>query len=442
MQRLIIITCILILGFVSPILCRFINDDPTKMGHFNVIDYGAHGDGTNDDSNAILSAWKDVCGAEEPATLVIPRRKIFLVTVLKINGPCKTPSVSIKLAGKIVPPSKDGWVSDRSSWIVISDVNNLTIDGRGGLIDGKGSTWWDTCNKNCSRPTALRLRGCNNLTVNFLRMSNSPGAHISVNGCNGAIFSHMNIKAPPHSPNTDGFDIAGSQNILIQNSTIGTGDDCIAINGGSSNINATRLACGPGHGISIGSLGRNYSREIVEDVYVRNCSFTRTTNGARIKTWPGGSGYARRIVFDQIILREVENAIIIDQYYGFKTPIHTDEAVMVSEVTYRGFNGTSVGDDAINLKCSTLGCFNITLDDIHIISSQANKPTHAFCENVHGTFEDTLPKVSCISQSPSSFPSPSLSPFLSSSPLSLPFPFLSSSLSPSPSLLPSPYEGA
>ena len=36
----------------------------------------------------------------------------------------------------------------------------------------------------------------------------------------------------------------------------------------------------------MGSLGRDESYETVEEVYVRNCSFTNTTNGARIKTAP------------------------------------------------------------------------------------------------------------------------------------------------------------
>jgi len=37
---------------------------------------------------------------------------------------------------------------------------------------------------------------------------------------------------------------------------------------------------------SIGSLGKNKSYETVEEVHVRNSTFTGTTNGARIKTWP------------------------------------------------------------------------------------------------------------------------------------------------------------
>jgi len=35
--------------------------------------------------------------------------------------------------------------------------------------------------------------------------------------------------------------------------------------------------------LSIGSLGKNKSYETVEEVHVRNCTFTDTTNGARIR---------------------------------------------------------------------------------------------------------------------------------------------------------------
>ena len=70
---------------------------------------------------------------------------------------------------------------------------------------------------------SLRFHSCNGLTVKSLSMINSPGAHISVSGCDGALFSHININSPRTSPNTDGFDIAASKNIVIEHSTLATG---------------------------------------------------------------------------------------------------------------------------------------------------------------------------------------------------------------------------
>jgi len=45
--------------------------------------------------------------------------------------------------------------------------------------------------------------------------------------------------------------------------------------------------------------------------------------------------------------------------------------VQVTNVTYRGFNGSYVGDLAINLNC--ISCSNIVLDQVYILSSQDKK---------------------------------------------------------------------
>lgn len=74
--------------------------------------------------------------------------------------------------------------------------------------------------------------------------------------------------------------------------------------------------------------------------------------------------------------------------------------MQVSEVTYRGFNGTSVSEEAINLDCSSLGCFNLAFDQVNIVSSQPGKETHASCTNAHGTVEsNVVPSLSCMSSS-------------------------------------------
>ncbi|KAK7287270.1 hypothetical protein RIF29_00468 [Crotalaria pallida] len=386
------IACVLILGFFSPCLCLRWNVE-TKNTFYNVMDYGAHGNGKFDDSRAFLRAWHDTCGAEGTTTLIIPKGKVFMVTSLELKGPCEATRVRIQVQGEIVAPTMDEWVGDRSHWIIISYVNSLTIDG-GGHIEGHGSLWWQKC-RSCPRPGLLFFHACNDLSVSYLSLTNSPGYHMAINGCERARFFHINVHAPADSPNTDGFDISSSNNIVIEDSTIGTGDDCIAINGGCSYINATGIACGPGHGISIGSLGKNKGHETVEEIYVRNCTFDRTKNGARIKTWEGGSGYARKITYEHITLIEADNPIVIDQHYS-ALHLMANQGVRVSDVTYRGFHGTSANDNAINLDCSSTGCFNLLLDQINIISSKPGKKTHASCNNAHGRVENVNPNVSCI----------------------------------------------
>ncbi|WJX88743.1 hypothetical protein P8452_70795 [Trifolium repens] len=358
-----LITCVFIFCFFSPCLCERWNLVRTKNNIFNVMEYGACGDGKSDDSQAFLSAWKSTCATEGAATMIIPPNKIFLLTNLIFRGVCKAKSIHIKLQGKIVAPPKEAW-KDGSYMISIEHVNGLTIDGiSGGEINGYGSTWWQC--KSCSRPVALAFHSCNDLNVNNVKIINSPRAHISIDNCNGATFSNIVVQSPQDSPNTDGFDISDSKNISIEDSTIQTGDDCIAINGGSSYINATRVACGPGHGI-----------RVYTNIY------------------KGGSGYARKITFEQIKLTNVKNAIIIDQHYGIKVENQESSAVQVSDVRYHGFNGTFVGGLAIDLDCTS--CFNIVLDKINIVSSQPKNTPQAFCKNFHGKIGSTVPRVSCL----------------------------------------------
>lgn len=128
--------------------------------------------------------------------------------------------------------------------------------------------------------------------------------------------SNIRISAPGDSPNTDGIHIGDSTNINIFHSTISTGDDCISLVSGSKGINVSDVFCGPGHGISVGSLGRSKDEETVKGLMVKNCTFTNTTNGVRIKTWaPSNVGLASSFIFEDIIVNDAYNPIIIDQQY-------------------------------------------------------------------------------------------------------------------------------
>ncbi|KAK7350540.1 hypothetical protein VNO77_09274 [Canavalia gladiata] len=355
-----LVTWILILACVSQ-LCLAKNIG-TEITSYNVMHYGAIGDGIFDDSQAFSTAWENACGAEGTGTLVIPPNKAFSVQNTNFSGPCKAKTINFQLQGKLVAPPKVAWTGDKFSLILFSKV--------------------------------IHFHSCNDLHVNYLHIINSPRAHIVIENTVGAFFSHINIQAPSNSPNTDGFDISISKNIMIRDSTIGTGDDCVAIIRGSSYINVTGVACGPGHGISVGSLGKDNSYDTVEEVHVQNCSFSGTTNGARIKIWQGGSGFARKITFDHIRLDRVLNPIIIDEGYVDRTQMNAK--FRVSDVQYRGFQGTSANDRVIDLDCSLSDCFNITLDHVNIVYPVPGKQAYAFCKNAHGIATVTVPNVTCL----------------------------------------------
>ncbi|KAK8485994.1 hypothetical protein V6N11_069281 [Hibiscus sabdariffa] len=340
---------------------------------FNVMDYGAVGNGIADDSQAFIKAWKGVCGAKVGgtiATLVVPQGKTFLVNLLEFEGPCQAKSIHVQLEGTLIAPETTSWENGQTgAWINFKSVDNLILDG-GGKIDGRGSNWWQPCKKTSTfgillacndRPGALFFHNCNGLRLKGLTHLDSPKRHIGINGCKDVVVSDLLIKAPEDSPNTDGIDISDSTNVLIQDSTIETGDDCVAINGGSSFINVTGVNCGPGHGI-------------------------------------------RKISFENILLNNVDNPIIINQFYQDKGKLRSyglfgkASAIEVSDVTYSDIQGTSASKQAIDLNCdNVVGCTNIVMKNIHITASADAPQIYSFCNNAHGTAFDVSPKVTCLS---------------------------------------------
>ncbi|GKV11740.1 hypothetical protein SLEP1_g22963 [Rubroshorea leprosula] len=263
----------------------------------------------------------------------------------------------VQIIGNIIAASNTApvWKETQSKvWITFSKVKGLNISAKGKL-DARGADWWKTCSN------TLAFHGCSSFRVHGLTSVNSARNHISISGCSHGTLSSITFTAPDESPNTDGFNIiATSNNIEILDSNIGTGDDCIAINNDSSYINVTGVRCGPGHGISVGSLGKNGEEARVEEIHVKNCSFIGTDNGARIKTWQ-------------------------------------TSAVWISDVTFRGIRGTIRKEKAINLHCSEkVACTNILVEDINLNSLVSNKKAYSSGTNAYGRTSRSTPLVECL----------------------------------------------
>lgn len=86
--------------------------------------------------------------------------------------------------------------------------------------------------------------------------------------------TNITITPPADSPNTDGIHTENINDVNILDSNISTGDDCISTGAGTKNINITGVNCGPGHGISIGSIGKYPSDQNVEGVKVKHCKIS------------------------------------------------------------------------------------------------------------------------------------------------------------------------
>ncbi|KAF7824568.1 polygalacturonase [Senna tora] len=359
------------------------SQSPTSQKSLSVDDYGAISNDGKEDTQAFQKAWKEACSSG--AVLVVPEKKVYHLKQITFSGPCQ-PNTAFMVYGTITAwPEISSYEDDRRHWIQFDGISNFRVDGGGrGTINGNGKKWWQNSCK-INKNLAVTFNECNNLRVENLRFKNAQQMHMNFQKCFNVRASNLVVRAPENSPNTDGIHVTETQNILISNS-----DDCISIVSGSKNVRATDITCGPGHGISIGSLGADNSEAEVSNVLVNRATLIGTTNGVRIKTWQGGSGYATNIKFLNIAMRNVTNPIIIDQNYcDQEEPCKEQEsAVQLSNVVYQNIKGTSASEVAIKFDCSkSVPCRDIYVEDV-ILEAQGgnnnnkNGGTSASCDNV------------------------------------------------------------
>ncbi|KDP33147.1 hypothetical protein JCGZ_13539 [Jatropha curcas] len=353
---------------------------------YNVITYGAKPDGRTNSAQAFISAWSQACESKEPATIHIPKGK-YLLTKLVFRGPCKNNAIVFVIDGTLLAPSDYRIIANAEDWIELEHVSNVSVFG--GILDANGSQLWSCKNsgKNClSGATSLKFTNSNNILIKGLTSLNSQKIHIVIFECQNVKLQGLNISASGESPNTDGIHVQGSSGVTILNSTIGTGDDCVSVGPATSNLWVQNVVCGPGHGISIGSLGNDLQENGVQNVTITSCTLSGTANGVRIKTWGRRSNsFAGNILFQHILMNNVQNPIVIHQNY---CPHHNcpnqDSGVKISNVTYQDIHGSSATKVAVKLDCSKSNpCNGIKLEGVNL--TYKNKPVKASCINTGGT---------------------------------------------------------
>ncbi|XP_027152626.1 polygalacturonase At1g48100-like [Coffea eugenioides] len=373
----------------------------TESTIFDVLSFGAKGDGICDDSKAVAAAWEAACKVPG-ATMEFPSEFKFLIKPITLQGPCQ-PHLTLQIDGLVLAPSKV-WSGPKSSlfqWINFKWLQNFTIQGSG-IVDGQGSNWWTPSSPFDSmkrpktfpdmKPTALRFYSSYNVTVRDIKIINSPNCHLKFDNSRGVRVNNITISAPETSLNTDGIHLQNSQDVEIHHSNIGCGDDCVSIQTGCSNVFVHHINCGPGHGISLGGLGKGGTVACVSNIIVDSIFMNNTLYGARIKTWQGGLGAVKNVSFSNIKVSDVKVPIMIDQYYCDKHICKNKTgAVAISGVKFDQITGT-YSAQPLHLACSSsVPCSNVDLSAINLQPSLEFRGLRdALCWNSYGKSQAPL----------------------------------------------------
>ncbi|XXG46296.1 hypothetical protein AAC387_Pa02g1174 [Persea americana] len=379
------------------LLCFIYFNGIAQGGNFNVMENGAKADGKTDDAKAFEATWKAACESSGPATILIPKGT-YLLGAVKFNGPCKAvPRITIKMEGYLKADT-DLNKFPSGDWVCFAWTNGLTISGTG-TFDGQGAAIWhlNDCQQNekCKLlPINLKFVSANNTVVNGITSLNSKNFHFGVVESHNFKVTNLKIVAPGDSPNTDGMHVERCSDVTIQNVQIATGDDCISLGQGLSNVLISSITCGPGHGISIGSLGKYPGEKDVTGLIIRDSTITGTMNGVRIKSWansPSPSAVSN-VTFENIVLKDVSNPIIVDQLYcpSGRCPNLVPSLVKISDVSFKNIRGTYLSDIAVTLHCS-LGfpCQNLKFQDINLQYRGGRAAAASSCMNVKAVYSGT-----------------------------------------------------
>ncbi|EPS28520.1 putative rhamnogalacturonase [Penicillium oxalicum 114-2] len=378
-----------------------------------------NGDGT-DDSAHILSTLKK---CNNGGKVVFDAGKTY--TVGKAMDMTFLKSVDLEILGTIqFTNDTDYWQANAFKQVYQNATTFFQIGGTdvnvygGGTLDGNGQVWYDLYAKEplILRPILFGVIGLHGGSIGPLKLRYSPQWYNFVANSSDILFEGIDIsgysKSAHEAKNTDGWDIYRSNNIVIQDSVINNGDDCVSFKPNSTNVIVQNLHCNGSHGISVGSLGQYKDEvDIVENILVYNISMFNASDGARIKVWPGvvsalstdlqgggGSGSVRNITYDTMTIKNVDYAIEVTQCYGQKNLTLCNQfpsSMTISDVYFKNIKGTTSGkrDPVVGtIVCSSPDvCSKIYASDINVKSP---KGSNAFtCTNV----DDSLLAINCTS---------------------------------------------
>ncbi len=198
---------------------------------FNVMDYGAVGDGKTLDTKAIQKAIDEATKTGNGARVLIPAGHKYLIGTLVLKS-----GIDFHLQGDaelLVSTNREDY-SGRAA-IIANGANDLTISGSGS-INGralefmthydKEDEWWIPKKW---RPRLFFLTKCNDLKVLNITINKAPSWSLHMLGCENVLVDGIKINNNLDVPNCDGINPDHCRNVEIRNCQISCGDDAIVV---------------------------------------------------------------------------------------------------------------------------------------------------------------------------------------------------------------------
>ena len=234
-------------------------------------------------------------------------------------------------------------------------MGNGVIDARGGeKMLGSQYSWWDLAEQARAGggqqvPRIIVADYSDNFTLYRITLKNSPNFHVVYDHGDGFTVWGLKIDTPQRlARNTDGVDPGdGARDITITHSYIRTGDDNVAIKGGTggaTNITVSHDHFYWGHGMSIGSETNGG----VSKIRVFDLSLDGPDNGIRIKSNGSRGGLTQDVVYDDVCIRNSPNPITFDTGYTAAGTLQGNSPPSMRDITLKDIRISGGGKFSFN----------------------------------------------------------------------------------------------
>ena len=383
---------------------------------FNILDDGAIGDGTTDNTQAIGRTFRRAIDYRLASIVLIPAGD-FLTGSLQIPS-----NVTLHLA-------RDGILraSDNASlypcipsittdtgpcdypFLLIDHAQNVTLEGEGRLEGGANNPpghlvkeyrqasniflpiGWPLpkCPGPTCRPKLVVVRYSSSIKFLNLTISNSVLWTNNIVESDDILFDNVTIIGDRRWPNNDGIDLINSRHVIIRNCNISTGDDCIAImsHGPSDMFNITVENCdlqSTSAGLKVSAFDGNSTGNMF-DMTFRDIRIVDSNRGICVgPRW--GSGKIYNLLFEEMT---IETRFFGLDWWGTGEPIYITGLSGIADHYWTGQmknitlrNIISRGEQGFLIRGNTSRLENIHLENISLIidrwSNETAHPSHDY----------------------------------------------------------------
>jgi polygalacturonase len=354
---------------VPEILARIV---PPKFParKFDIIKFGAVGDGTNDCTEAFANAIA-VCNKSGGGKVIVPPGKFLTGAIHLLNkGATILFSTDPKKFLPVVFSRDTAEVMNYSPFIYAFEQTNVAVTGEG-TLDGQASksVWQDWVYKSKAdtelltemgdkeipvaqrifgeghliRPTFVEPVRCKNVLIEGIRVVDSPAWELHPLYCTNVTVRGVGVSS--HGKNNDGCDPDSCTDVLIRDCIFDTGDDCISVKAGRDhdgrrvnipcqNIVIQNCIFKDGHGgVTLGSETAGGLR----NVFAENCEFDSTNldQAMRFKTNPARGGFIEDIFIRNCSVKTARYGIYMTMRYASSGTKDGDAIPIVRNIDIR-----------------------------------------------------------------------------------------------------------